>query len=322
MGKKTFILSDETVNRYGFVVRTAGIDLDTFKANPVMLYNHSNEGEPEDVIGKWDNIRVEGTRLLADADIDQEEEHSLKVSRKVEKGYINGASINLNFKYDDVIMDEAGVPIVTKCTIAEASICAIPGNSGAVRLFADGKEIKDESVALSFTENQKTPVNTMKELNLIFAALGLTLSANSTQDHAIEAINALKLKNDDLTKKLSAMEAAAEAEKEGKITAMLSAAKEKNLISEDQVAHYKKLAMSDFESTKTIIDSLTPRLTISSQLNAGAKGGAEEKDPHEGWDYKRFQKEAPAVLLSMKTKDPEKYKKLWQAAFPHGTYKG
>lgn len=39
--KKTFVLSDESVNSYGFRVLTDGIALDNFKKNPVMLWNHT-----------------------------------------------------------------------------------------------------------------------------------------------------------------------------------------------------------------------------------------------------------------------------------------
>lgn len=44
---------------------TSGADLSVFKNNPVMLLNHDDWDLP---IGRWENIRVEGTQILADAD--------------------------------------------------------------------------------------------------------------------------------------------------------------------------------------------------------------------------------------------------------------
>lgn len=38
--KTTMTVSDETVNRHGYRVLTSGIDIEGFKKNPVMLYNH------------------------------------------------------------------------------------------------------------------------------------------------------------------------------------------------------------------------------------------------------------------------------------------
>lgn len=54
----TFIISDESVNADGFVIQTKGIRTERFKKNPVMLYMHERE---KGVIGRWDNIRAEGT---------------------------------------------------------------------------------------------------------------------------------------------------------------------------------------------------------------------------------------------------------------------
>ena len=185
-----------------------------------MLYNHDND-EPEDVIGKWENIRVEGSQLLAEADIDQEEPYALSISKKVEKDYIKGASIRFDFNMEDVQLGFPGyedVPVITKCVISEASICPIPGNSSAIRLFADGEQVKDNKMALALSTQQKTnpQINNMKDLTLIFAALGLSLTATSTDSHAIEAINALKAERDSFKLKFDALNTKLEAEVDAK----------------------------------------------------------------------------------------------------------
>lgn len=44
---KRIILSDSSLNRYGYRVLTEGINLEAFKKNPVMLYMHlRDEGSP------------------------------------------------------------------------------------------------------------------------------------------------------------------------------------------------------------------------------------------------------------------------------------
>ena len=68
---KTFILSDGSVNSYGFSVDMTNLHLERFRNNPVMLYNHY------DLIGKWENLRVEDGKLLAEASFMDGDEEAL-----------------------------------------------------------------------------------------------------------------------------------------------------------------------------------------------------------------------------------------------------
>lgn len=81
MGKLTFVLHDESVNTYGFRMLTSGANLEEFKKNPVMLLNHDDYSLP---IGRWENIRVEGGKILADAVFDEGDARAAEVKRKVE----------------------------------------------------------------------------------------------------------------------------------------------------------------------------------------------------------------------------------------------
>ena len=49
---------------------TSGADLSVFENNPVMLLNHDDWELP---IGRWENIRIEGTLILADAVFDEDD---------------------------------------------------------------------------------------------------------------------------------------------------------------------------------------------------------------------------------------------------------
>jgi HK97 family phage prohead protease len=61
----TFVASDETVDRYGDIIRASGWQLDNFRKNPVLLFGHDTRS----VIGKVEPIGVEGTRLMAHAQL-------------------------------------------------------------------------------------------------------------------------------------------------------------------------------------------------------------------------------------------------------------
>ena len=85
---QTFVLNDETVlTSHGFVVSNAGAKLERFKENPVMLDSHDDRC----VIGKWNNLTISGTQLKADSEFDTEDPEAMKISGKVDRGYIKGA---------------------------------------------------------------------------------------------------------------------------------------------------------------------------------------------------------------------------------------
>lgn len=125
----TFVLSDESVNSYGLVILTSGIDTTVFERNPVMLYMHNRDGN---VIGRWENIRKEGKRLLGDAVFDDSTELAATVKKQVEKGFLRSVSIGIEEISSEVIN---GVQTVTKCRLIEVSIVDIPSNSNAVKLY-------------------------------------------------------------------------------------------------------------------------------------------------------------------------------------------
>lgn len=126
----TFILSDESVNSYGFRVMISGLDLTRFKNNPVMFYMHERESG---IIGRWENIRITGAKLLADAVFDESNPLGKEVKAKVDKGFIRSASIGLEEPIVREVID--GIETVTSCGLKEASIVDVPANMNAVRLY-------------------------------------------------------------------------------------------------------------------------------------------------------------------------------------------
>ena len=55
------LCDSETINSYGFKTDVKGINLSRFEKNPVMLYQHN----PHMVIGRWEDIKIEGGQLSA-----------------------------------------------------------------------------------------------------------------------------------------------------------------------------------------------------------------------------------------------------------------
>ncbi len=129
-----FIVSDETLNSHGFIVLTAGINTARFERNPIMLYMHERENG---VIGRWENVRKEGTQLIAEAVFDESTELGAKVKKQVENGFLRCASIGI----ENIIYEERdGVKTVTQCDLFEISIVDMPANENAVKLYAKGRK--------------------------------------------------------------------------------------------------------------------------------------------------------------------------------------
>lgn len=172
----TFVLSDESVNSYGFVVLTDGIDTSAFERNPVMLYMHNRDGN---VIGRWENIRKVDKRLLGDAVFDDSTELAATVKKQVEKGFLRSVSIGI----EQIATEELnGVQTVTKCRLIEASIVDIPSNENAVKLF---RRTGGYVYNLKELETDNTPEDLKTAL---IALLGLEESADDKG--IIEAVKA------------------------------------------------------------------------------------------------------------------------------------
>jgi HK97 family phage major capsid protein/HK97 family phage prohead protease len=57
-----FVMSDESIDRYGDTITASGWQLANFKKNPTALYGH--DGSERLPIGRWENVRVVGKALL------------------------------------------------------------------------------------------------------------------------------------------------------------------------------------------------------------------------------------------------------------------
>lgn len=179
MNNMTFVVSDESVNSYGMVTLTAGIDTSRFEQNPVMFYMH----ERATIVGRWENIRKEDDKLLADAVFDDTTPIGKQVKDQVEKGFLRAASIGIEIVERKTIK---GVDTVTKCILNEISIVDVPANENALKLYRrNGRNV------LRLVEN----VTDLR--SAIIDVLGL--ESDVTDSEILAEIRALKNAPDDET---------------------------------------------------------------------------------------------------------------------------
>ena len=175
MSKYTFVLSDESLNSYGFVVLTKGIDLERFTKNPVMFYQHNRESG---IIGRWESIRIENNRLLADAVFDESEPLAKRIKEKIDNNFLRAASISI----EPVRQEEINrVQSVTNCTLLEASIVDTPSNQNAVKLRK-----KNGEFVFNLSDLEDTTDNFRKRLLKL-----LELEETATDDNILSKIEAL-----------------------------------------------------------------------------------------------------------------------------------
>jgi len=134
-----FILNDETINSYGHIIKTSGVIIDRLKNNGVILPDHKRG--VLNVIGRWENIRKYGNKIIATAVFDENDEVAVKIRDKILNGFLNAVSIGVNILEFTKPMKDGDPYIITKSEIFEASIVDIPSNKNALRLTYKNKEL-------------------------------------------------------------------------------------------------------------------------------------------------------------------------------------
>jgi len=303
----TFVLNDETVvNSYGFRVRNAGINLDRFRANPVMLDQHWNS--TGSVLGRWKNIRVEGSRLLADDEFDMEDDQAKKIQGKVDRGIIKAASMGISFDREQMKLQPDGNFDLMTCELFEASIVAIPSNASALRLYASaGEPLPEAEIKLAINAITKNQITDMKKIALSIVALAaLGMTSQPSEDEVSLLSAAIEKLKADLDKEKTAREKA-----EGELTKLANAQAEAlindALTSGKLMANVKdeflKMALNNYELAAKVIGGMPSKKSLAASVqNTGANEIKTVED---------FQKLSLNEQLAFKTEQPEAYKKLF-----------
>jgi HK97 family phage prohead protease len=298
-----FILADgKSPNTKGYRVEIPGIRTERFKNNPVMLYEH----DPEKVIGRWENIRIEKNRLVATPVFDTDDPLGKETARKVENNFLRAASVGiipLNMEY---VNDEY---VMTECEQVEASIVSIPSDAGAVRLYNEKlEELSFDRVKRNFNlnnNNQKT-----NQMDAVFklsykTVESLKLPGDYTSKDVELAVAEKDKEIETLNAKLKTVETRAQAD-------YLTGAVKAGRISETERRAFEKLAEKGcFDDIKTMIDakpeSATATLAAMVQKSNPAAG-------RETWDYLTWMKKDPKGLARIKAENPTEFGRL-QADF-------
>lgn len=326
---KTFIVSDESVNRYGGRILTSGIDTSEFERNPIGFYNHLRTGEGwyERDWGipfiKWENIRKENGQLLMDLVIDDEDPRGKDLKRKVEQGFLNTASIGIEVvaRSEDPSLMLIGQTraTITQCKLQEVSVVDIPGNANAVALYNKGNIIQlhrasEEEIDKVYPKiKNKSLNNKSSNMKLLFEYLDL--SSDASEHDVLGAIKKLQDKGEDkvtelklaLKQKDIEIDKLKDAAQKEKSIALVDAALQAGKITKDEVEDWQELALAKYDKTKKILDAKQAYKPIGQQLKLGGNGGV--KSDAELYD----ELDKANKLVELKAREPERFMQLLNA---------
>lgn len=307
----TFVINDEgKVNSYGFRTLNAGIDLDRFNANPVMLDQHYNSTSA--VVGKWNNIRIKGSQLLADSEFDSEDEDASKLEGKVDRGFVKSCSMGISFNREFMKLAPDGTYELTESELFEVSIVAIPSNANSIRLYAaDGELIPDKEVKLSLsTLITEITNNTEKQMEKIIlsatslVALGLTVSPETSESLNL-AIGELSAKLKAETEAKLALQNKFTEQAKSQATALVDSAIVEGKLTADMKESFVTMATNDFALASKLIGSMSGKKSLSEEVILTTGDGTVKTADD-------FEKLPLAAQLAFKTNHPEAYKNLWK----------
>jgi uncharacterized protein YdbL (DUF1318 family) len=309
---KTFILHDETVNTYGFRMLTGGADLTEFRKNPVMLLDHNDYNLP---IGRWENIRVEGEQILADAVFDMKDERAKQVAGKVEDDFLRAASIGA-WAVETSDAAELQYPgqtgaTVTRWTVREASVVTIGANHNALALYdTDGNQINlsdKQGITQLF---DKTNFSKKSDMKILKGILNLADTATESDvDSAVRDLVAnsdrLKAENATLTSRIDALASEAKQREKAEAVALVDAAIKDGRINATAKESYLALFDKDASSAKTVLEAIPVRQSVTTQIEKAKGTSATELADLSAKSWDELDKAEKLTLL--KDKYPDLY---------------
>lgn len=280
-----FTVHDDSVNTYGFRMLTEGANLEEFRKNPVVLYNHNDWEAP---IGRADNIYKENGKLVAEIVFDEEDPKAAEIAGKVERGFLRMTSVGAwppEEATDDELMKLEGQtgPTITRWTLREISICPIGANHNALAMYDrnTGKRIdlSDKNAVIRLTDGIYNKPKTITSMSVLTQMLKLSDSASeqaiaeevrkliALRDDNQATISTLKTKNEELNKELEAYKNEKNKEQESRAIALVDEAVKDGRISASGKDAWLQDFKTNFELANVRLSSIAPRQRITPQIH-------------------------------------------------------
>lgn len=320
---KEVIISTSGLNCYGGRVLTSGIDLTQFLKNPILLWMHRRSFDRDAMpIGRIDNLRIDGDRLIGTPVFDQNDEFAKKIESKWENGFLRMASAGIEIietsDAPEYLLQGQTRRTITRCRLEEVSIVDIGGNNDALQLYdTSGKVLKlsageDNDVLpllalnkgsvpagiVTATANGQTNKST-QTMNREFLQL-LGLPDTATEQEAIGALRLLKDKADK-----------AESLTLASITAVVDSAIAEKRITGDKKEHFVNIGkMAGIDALRETLSLMRPAQKPTEVIH--------QTDTLRAAEPKIYAKlsDVPAEQMEkLRDEQPQEYARLYKAEY-------
>lgn len=306
MSKRVRITND-SLNSYGTRVLTAGMDIEQYRRNPVLLYMH----ERGNVIGFVKDIQVENNEVTGELVFDEVTELSKRCKRQFEFGSLKMVSAGL----DIIEMSEDSrylvvgqtSPTIVKSKLFEVSVVDIGANDDALVLKKDGKQItlgRDGECALPLLNTNPIKQEQMEQKKLALQ-LGLPETATEAEITAkLGELHAAQEENVRLKKEKEELTLAS-------ITTLVDRAIDEKRISPDKKEDFVTLGKEiGAKKLSSIFSAMSPHVKLSAILGHQGTGKAEAPG-----NYAKLSEVPANKMLVLRKEQPEEYKRLYEAEY-------
>lgn len=301
-------ISNDSLNSYGTRVLTAGMNVEQYCRNPVLLYMH----ERGNVIGYVKDLKVENDEVTGELVFDEATELSKRCKKQFEFGSLKMVSAGLDIieLSEDSAYLVAGQtsPTVTKSKLFEVSVVDIGANDDALVLKKDGKRItlgRDGECPLPELSNNPQKSKSEMEQKAIALQLGLPETATDAEiAEKLGELKAAKEENAKLQKEKDALTLAS-------ITSLVEKAIGEKRITADKKDEFINLGKEiGVEKLTSVFSAMSPQVKLSTVL--GQHGTAKTDVPV---TYKKLSEVPGDKLLEMREQQPDEYKRLYKAEY-------
>ena len=319
---KEVVISTSGVNSYGCRVLTEGIDLRQYQRNPILLWMHRRSFDGDSMpIGRIENLRIDGDRLIGTPVFDQKDEFAKKIESKWEDGFLRMASAGIEVvevsNAPEYVQPGQTRATIIRCKLEEVSIVDIGANDEALQLSHGGKVLRlaageqsDIIPLLAPKEKEETAEGTAPEasdnnqiknqMNKEFLQL-LGLSETATEQEALGALRLMKEKAD----KVESLQLAS-------ITALVDGAIAEKRITADKKDHFVSLGKSaGIESLRATLELMQPQHKPTDILHQRTEAPA--GDGHK--TYVKLSEVPEEEIRKMKEENPVEYARLYKAEY-------
>ena len=310
-------ITNESLNCYGTRVLTAGMIVEQYNRNPVLLYMHQR-GQ---VIGYVKDLRLEGSDVTGELVFDEASELSIRCKKQWEFGSLKMVSVGIDIletsEDPQYLVQGQTAPTITKSKLFEVSLVDIGANDDAIVLQKDGVRLtlgKNAAEVLPLlsccsTATDKTNINHQKTKQMDQEKLALELGLPKDADEATINAKLAKLKGE--AEEAETLRQERDTLRAARIETLVNAAIAEKKIGEDKKQQFLDLGGKiGADELKQTFDAMSPQVKLSNLVGSGGGGAAGGSA-----EYKKLSDVPSDELAKLREQNPAQYKKLYKAEY-------